>query len=295
MVILSFGINSGAQDSSSATADKKEFKDYWYSGKAEITSYTLKQARYGELYEGYAVLVFVTEDFSKRKQVKLDNPETAKEDAVKILKLNNIKKFNTGIYEYSMMSSVFTPVDIDEYPDTLKISSSSQEWCGNTYTQLNLVDDAYSVKSFSYFESEGDREFSLENEFLEDEIWTRIRLSPKSLPVGEIKMIPGAMASRLTHRVLKLETAEASLEESPDRTALMVYKLNYPATGRSLEITFDKAFPYGIESWEESYTSGFGADAKRLTTKAVKKKILITDYWNKNRPADVLYREELGI
>lgn len=295
MVILSLGIKSVAQDSISAIPDKKEFKDYWYSGKAEITSYKLEQGRYGELHHGYAVLVFVTEDFSKHKQVKLDNPENAKEDAVKVLKLNNIKKFDTGIYRYSIMNSVFTPVDIEEYPDTLKISSSSQEWCGNTYTQLNLVDDAYSVKSFSYFESEGDREYSLEDEFLEDEIWTRIRLSPESLPVGEIKIIPGAVASRLTHRILKVETAEASLEENPADTAIMVYKLNYPASDRSLEITFEKTFPYEIVSWEESYTSGFGTDAKRLTTKAVRNKILITDYWNKNKPADVLYREELGI
>ena len=26
-----------------------EFKDYWYSGEAEITSYKLEQARYGEI------------------------------------------------------------------------------------------------------------------------------------------------------------------------------------------------------------------------------------------------------
>ncbi|MEQ9618280.1 MAG: hypothetical protein RIG61_03790 [Deltaproteobacteria bacterium] len=246
MVILSFAVKSVAQDSASAVTDNKEFTDYWYSGKAEITSYELKQGRYGQLHDGYAVLIFVSEDFSKKKQVKLDSPGNSKEDAMKVLKLNNIKKFNTGIYRYSMMNSVFTPVDIEEYPDTLKISSSSQEWCGSTCTQLNLVDDEYNVKSFSYFESEGDREFSPEDEFLEDEVWTRIRLAPRSLPAGKIKIIPGAMASRLTHRALKVETARASLEENPADTASMVYKLNYPDSGRSLEITFEKAFPYEI-------------------------------------------------
>ena len=89
------------------------FNSYWYQGKAELTSYNLEQARYGEMREGQAVLIFVTEDFSKSKQVKLDNPGAAGDDAEKVLKLNMTKKFDTGLYPYSMMSSVFTPVNGD--------------------------------------------------------------------------------------------------------------------------------------------------------------------------------------
>ena len=48
-----------------------EFADYWYRGQAEITSYDLEQARYGELRSGTAVLVFVTEDFSKGQITKV--------------------------------------------------------------------------------------------------------------------------------------------------------------------------------------------------------------------------------
>ena len=51
----------------------KDFYDYWYGGKAEISSYKLEQARYGEMREGSAVLVFVTEDFLPDEQVKADN------------------------------------------------------------------------------------------------------------------------------------------------------------------------------------------------------------------------------
>ena len=36
----------------------EEFNAYWYAGKAEITSYSLQQARYGELRDGHAVLIF---------------------------------------------------------------------------------------------------------------------------------------------------------------------------------------------------------------------------------------------
>ena len=50
----------------------EKWKEYWYSGKAEITSYDLEQARYGELRKGEAVLVFVTEDFLPEEQVKVN-------------------------------------------------------------------------------------------------------------------------------------------------------------------------------------------------------------------------------
>ncbi len=130
-----FIVDAKETDSRPVVVDSAEFKDYWYSGKAEITSYKLEQARYGEIHRGYDVLVFVTEDFSKQNHVKIDDPERARGDAVKVLKLNKIKKFGTGIYDYSMMDSVFTPVRKDDYPNTLKISSSTQEWCGHTYKQ----------------------------------------------------------------------------------------------------------------------------------------------------------------
>lgn len=288
-------VQAQEQNGSSSVVDTREFKDYWYDGKAEITSYKLEQARYGELHEGYAVLVFVTEDFSKSKQVKLDDPQNANGDDVKILKLNRIKKFDTGIYRYSMMDSVFTPVYTDKYPNTIKITSSSQEWCGNTFTQLNLDSNAYEVRSFSYFESEGDRKFNLQKEFLEDELWARIRLAPASLPEGRIKIIPATMASRLTHKELEVEIAEATLEQDPDDSNLMNYKLVYDDSGRTMEITFSKAFPYDIMSWEESYVSGFGDSSKTLTTKATRNKVLISDYWNQNKLADRELRNKLGL
>ncbi len=280
---------------SSSTTKSQEFKDYWYDGKAEITSYKLEQARYEELHEGYAVLVFVTEDFSKSKQVKLDNPGSAKDDAVNVLKLNRIKKFDTGIYRYSMMDSVFTPVSIHEYPNTLKLTSSSQEWCGNTFTQLNLHNNSYDVKSFSYFESEGDQKFSLHKEILEDELWARIRLAPESLPQGSIKIIPAAMASRLTHKQLRVEIADAKLEPNADDASLMDYTLVYDDSHRTMKITFGKLFPHHIISWEETYKSGFGSGAATLKTKAIRNKTLVSNYWNQNKNIDRDLRKKLGL
>ena len=59
-------------------------------------------------------MIFVTEDFLTEKQVKNDHYKNPK--SVSILKNNQISKFPTGIYDYSIMKSVFTPIDIKEFP-----------------------------------------------------------------------------------------------------------------------------------------------------------------------------------
>jgi hypothetical protein len=272
------------------TADP--FQEYWYQGKAEITSYDLQQARYGEMREGSAVLVFVTEDFSKKNQVKLDHPSRHPKDVVPVLKLNMTRKFNTGIYPYSMMMSSFTPVDLIEFPNTLKVTNSSQEWCGHTFMQLNLKKYSYESQLFSYFESEGDNTTRLERTFVEDELWSKIRIDPKHLPQGKIDIIPGTTYARLKHIDFKNEKATASLKE---KGAEMHFHLVYKNLDRKLSIVFEKAFPHQIISWEESYKDGYGSRAKTMTTKATRKKSILLDYWSKNGNEDASYRKELGL
>ncbi len=260
------------------------FGDYWYRGQAEITSYALEQARYGEIHDGHAALIYVTEDFSRRKQVKLDRPEAAGADRVKVLKLNFTKKFETGLYPYSMMTSVFSPVDLAADSHALKITTSSQEWCGHTFTQLNRTADGYRVQEFSYFESEGDQTLTLDGAVTEDELWTTVRLDPGSLPTGEVELVPGTMYLRLSHRPYQAERAIARLEPADDG-ALMVYTLEYPDLGRTLAIRFRGAFPHEVEGWEETYSG--------LTTRATRIERTMSPYWRQNRVADEPLRREL--
>ena len=65
--IISFNCENNLVVEKGSTATFEKFAKYWYKGKAEITSYKLQQARYGEMYEGTAVTIFVTEDFSNKK------------------------------------------------------------------------------------------------------------------------------------------------------------------------------------------------------------------------------------
>ena len=163
--------------------DSIAFKDYWYAGKAEVNAYNLDQSRYGENRPGKAMLIFVTEGFSKSKQVKLDHPEAAGDDKVTVMKLNYTKNFVTGIYPYSMMLSAFTPVSRNQYPNTLKVTMSSQEWCGQVFSQMNLAGNQYEVTGYSYFEQEGDNHFKFDKTLLEDELFNLIRLDPGHIPL----------------------------------------------------------------------------------------------------------------
>lgn len=273
----------------------REFDRYWNQGNAELSSYHLQQARYGEIHEGEAVLIFVAEDFSAKRLVKLNNPNGAGDDLVRVLKLNFTKKFNTGLYPYSMMSSAFTPVDLQKHAASLKTTMSSQEWCGHTFTQLNLRGRQYEVSGLSYFEQEGEEFFKLDKAWLEDEIWNRIRIAPESLPTGTFEMIPGSFYTRLRHVPLKVETATATLEKDTNDPAAQVYQLNFAAHNRTLRIRFQRAFPHEILGWEESYPSGFGAGAKMLSTRATLNKSILTDYWNHNSVADSVWRDRLGL
>ncbi|TAE54520.1 MAG: hypothetical protein EAZ89_06545 [Bacteroidetes bacterium] len=273
-------------------ATSPDFGSYWYQGKAEVTSYVLEQARYGEMRKGEAVLIFVTEDFSMKKQVKLDDPEKAGADRVPVLKLNLTKKFNTGIYPYSLMQSVFTPVQRGQYPQTLKTTMTVQEWCGHVYNQLNLTGKSYKLTGYSYFESEGDESETLEGVFLEDEIWTVLRLDPAALPTGKVKMIPGSLYSRLKHKDIVPTEVEATRSEE---NGLAVYSVTYPAAGRSLTIRYQKEFPYQIESWEETYPDGWAPDSPKLTTRATLNKRIKLDYWTHNHNTDAPLRAELGL
>lgn len=280
-----------SQQQKQASPVSQAWKDYWYSGEAELTRYKLEQARYGEIHKGDAVLIFVTEDFRTDQQVKYEGGP--KGNVTSVLKLNNTKRFWTGIYPYSLITSSFSPVDGQP---TLKVSTSAQEWCGHSYSQLNLRNGQYEGLLHSYFQAEGDQEFSLEATLLEDEVWSMIRMRPQDLPTGAISLIPGTQYLRLKHREFQVEKASASLIsiKDPELSAapLTKYRIEYEAFSRVLEITFETAFPYTIVAWEEQQADP--GKSGMLTTRATRTHSIKSPYWGQNSLADSVMRQRLG-
>ena len=268
--------------------------DYWYQGKAEINRYRLQQNRYKDVHPGEAIHVFVTEDFLTDKQVKNDNYRNP--NSTPILKNNFIKKFSTGIYDYSIMTSVFTPVKTEDFPNTLKVSTSSQEWCGHTFMQLNQAGKNYKVKTQSYFESEGDTEKMVPLLMTEDEVFNRIRMAPEALPTGKFRMLPGTAIVRLMHLPFEAMQVEASRNDYKGQDvpgeALQSYTIKFPKLDRTLEIVFEKEAPYQIIGWVDSYPSAFDKEIRK--TVAVRTHSLVSAYWNQNSLQDMALRKELG-
>jgi hypothetical protein len=132
------------------------FWDHWGDGQAEISSYTLVTPRYGELRQGSAVLIFVTEDFTDGQRVKTDGGH---KDEYPVLKLNEIRHFQTGVYDYDLMTSTFLRID-GQAPlgQPVKVSFSAQEWCGHTYEQLLARKGSLQHTGHSYFDGEADHD-----------------------------------------------------------------------------------------------------------------------------------------
>lgn len=298
-VVFAFAMKATVfQKSTNTSAPMKtvpnEFAKYWFAGKAEISSYRLEQAQYGDLHPGRAVLIFVTEDFRTDTQVKSESNES-RDKSTPVLKTNFVRKFPAGIYDYSIFTSVFTPIQTDKFPNTLKVSTSVQEWCGHSYVQLNARNNSYNVLSRSYFEKEATEDDQVDRALLEDELWNRIRLAPDKLPTGEIQLIPGSASGRLRHRKLEPLVATALLAEYSGSAFvgedLQAYTVTYAADGSRLMIVFDGKFPHRIVGWEETVQS----KDKLLTSRAVIQKTIQSDYWNHNSPADSILRNELAL
>lgn len=260
--ILLFSFSAQAQLS-------QVFKKHWFDGHAEITSYELIQSRYGEQRKGKAVLIFVTEDFLAKEQVKANKKSKT---TVPVLKSNRTKRFLTGIYPYSIMNSTFSSLRKENA--LVKSVASIQEWCGQSYLQLNAEESQFSYVSHSYFEGEADEKHAFEKTFSEDEIWNTIRFDPNQLPVGNIQVLPSLENIRLNHIDPVAMEAVATLKSGE-------YQLYYPSTERHFTVYFSTAFPYSIEGWKEEYNikgNQYTSTAKRIHTERRK-------YWQENNTA----------
>ncbi len=261
----------------------QQWKDYWYAGMAEISSYDLSQSRYGELREGTSVMIYVTEPFDPEDEVKAD---ATSEDNIPVLKLNHTRDFVTGIYPYSIMSSTFLPLNHKE--NAMKISSSIQEWCGQTYMQFNKSGDSYQVQLRSYFQSEGNKDFAIDNTLTENQIPLQLRLDPRAMPTDSLQIIPSAEYLRLKHIETKPYLGIAKLSEIPDG---LLYSVKFPDLNRTIAYKVEKEFPHRILNWMERYNDG----GRPMVSTATIKKTYKTAYWSQNGKEQEVLREKLDL
>ena len=251
--------------STAARAD--DFWKFWGDGKAELDGYALVEPRYGQLRQGTAVAIFVTEDFSDALRVKADPGKHPKSDVVPVMKVNLVRDFQTGIYDYNTMTSTFLRTERDDggYFGLMKTSFSSQEWCGQVYMQW--IPRAHNLfgTSHSYFDGEADATPELPlpaGGVLEDALPILVRgLRGDWLAPGASKKVPflrSLLRTRLLHVAPAWGTATVSraAAAAPVKTALgMLRATTYTVAedgGDTVTFTVEEAYPHRLLGWKSS-------------------------------------------
>ncbi len=273
----------------------QDFWTHWGDGKAELGGYRLTEARYGTSRKGSAVLVFVTEDFSDSLRVKADPGKHPATDVYPVLKLNLVRDFQTGIYNYNTMTSTFARV-ASGWP-LAKVSFSSQEWCGQVWHQVTARGDRLEGIFHSYFDGEADGKDDLplpKGGVFEDSLpivlrgWNGAYLKP-----GEsrnVPFLPSLFRGRMAHRRLAWGKATiarsagvSTLEVPAGRFAVVTWTVSEEA-GARLTYAIEAAPPYRVVKW----SSDAGEEAVLLGSSR-------QAYWKLNAPGGERYLRELGL
>jgi hypothetical protein len=277
-------------------SDQQKFKNLWYDGNAEIATYSLNESRYGELRKGTRVLVFVTEPMRLATHIKPD-VKLPEDKVIRVIKLNDLRKFTTGIYDYSVMTSVFTAVEKKQAFDnmaTMKVSFSSQEWCGQVFDRIIRTPDTYNGTLYSYFESEGESAYQhpSANIETEDNLWIRIReLNEPMLKEGEsktIRVLPSRWIIRKSHVPSEIVSAVITKGKPEIRETVLgkinVIKFKWTINTASTTVFVEHKYPHRIVEFQErDGSSGMLMVSKR------------EPYWKQNSNKFLNMRKVFGL
>lgn len=284
-----------------APAFDDAFWKHWGDGRAELAGYDLTVPRYGSLRHGVAVTILVTETFANDLRVKADPGVHPKPDEFPAIKLNLVQDFPTGIYDYNLMTSAFValaPVNGRPAGAPTKVSFSSQEWCGNVYSQLRFdAGGRAALVSHSYFDREADRSKTLDvpaDAVAEDALllWARGLAAPALAP-GESAVAPlvrSLRESRLLHHAEDLERVTLRRAAQPERVTVPAGTFDADvctaavAGDRTWTFWIERAEPHRVLRW----TASDGEDARLLASDRLR-------YWEMHDPGGEAALAKLGL
>jgi hypothetical protein len=296
-----------AAASSAQAAARSPFEPHWQDGRAELDGYRFSVVRYGQTRQGTAAMIFVTEPFSTSKAVKVDDPSQSPGDTYEALKLNFVRDFQTGIYDYNTMVSVFVR-SRDFAP--VKTTFSSAEWCGHVYEEMLYEPHHIADRYSSYFEDEsGTRRLRrYDDGVAEENLYILLRgLRGDYLRPGErrrVPFLPGAFYRRLAHRPLAWSGAlierlrgTESVSVPAGRFEAFVYTVRVDG-GRDGRFWIESAYPHRIVRWRwsaasktprKSWSPAEGTDSGELAGSSR------LAYWKLNQTGGESYLREIGL
>jgi len=282
------------------------FESHWQDGRAELAGYRYHVTRYGQRREGRCAMITVTEPFSAAKRVKVDDPARNPRDTFEALKLNLSRSFQTGIYDYHTMLSLF--VRSRDF-STVKVAFSSTEWCGQVYEEQGYGPRAVSGFVRSYFEDQS-RAIHLPARpggVAEDDLFLLLRgLRGDYLPPGRtrsVALVASPFITRLRHRPPAWVTAEITRGRQPAplrvpggsfTSILYTVRIDDGRTGR---FWIESVYPHRILKWVWSAEPGHGGT--RAPREGLDEGELLGStrlaYWRLNGPGGERYLREFGL
>lgn len=303
---------TGAGDEAPATAAAwspvargDAFGERWWDGRAELASYELTYPRYGELREGgTAVAITVAEHLDLETRVKPDDPDAG----VSTLKLNLAEDFQTGIYDYQLMTSAWVGVGPTlGHPAgaPLKVAFSAQEWCGMTFELRRFEADRVETTLHSYFDGEADRSGRVprpDDGFAEDALllWARGLAGPR-VEAGasvEVPLLRAAAVARLRHVPTVYD--RATLTRAADTRTVEVPAGSFEAEVATVTVlgqdgppdVRERTWTFWVEAGGDRrvlrYARSDGLDARLVASDR-------TRYWQQNSVADEPRLDALGL
>ncbi|MFT4626531.1 MAG: hypothetical protein ACI8PZ_005208 [Myxococcota bacterium] len=271
------------------------FWDHWGDGQGELAGYRLTQPRYGEPRSGEAVLVTVTETFTGAGRVKSDGGHG---DEYPVVKLNEVRDFQTGIYDYNVLTSVFLRLDgVDPLGLPNKVSFSLQEWCGHVYEELAPTGVGLTQLTHSYFDGESVGSAVHDTPrggVVADAMPMLVRgLGGPLLAPGERREVPwlaSALDRRLHHRPVSWATAVLSLASDTSSTTVPAGTFTTrewtarPSAGPVSQWWVEVDPPHRLVRWARD--DGEVGELTGVTRRR---------YWQDKREGDEALRAELGL
>lgn len=277
-----------------------EFWKTWGDGQAELSGYDLTFPRYGEKRRGSAVTIFVSETFSNSARVKADPGVHPDKDLFPVMKLNLVEDYQTGVYDYNDMTSAFVALAaVNNRPlgSLTKVTSSSQEWCGQTWQQLAFNDKSIRYVLHSYFDNEADQNKDLSSPakgVSEDQLllWARGMAAPYMKPGDsqQVPFLPGLRAVRQAHKPIAWTQATLSIAAKP---------IKVPWAGQQKEVLVHTVAISGgpTRTYYVETTAPFRVIGWSSTTgeEATLIKSIRSKYWQQNKEGFEKELQKLGL
>lgn len=266
----------------------ESFSRQWFSGDAELNGYEATVPRYGEPRDAELVLIYVTEPMNRQTWIKDDDARG--DDRVGVLKLNISLKFTTGVYPYSVLTSVFSPYGDwgRERLSPVKLTLTAQEWCGHVFHGVWPGEDQAISQLFSYFAQEGETRSHLQTPagtLYEDALLIQLRELDGPFAEGRDwrgSVVPSLWRTRRQHRPLAAQPATITRARADlDGAPVNRFTLRYGDIERVLDVEASGA--RRLLGWRTN-----DGERVRLARSAR------MPYWQLNHNADLGRRAEFG-